>query len=337
MNRSNKLRALGVVLVLGGAVAIWLYRTGRIGHAAPPTDVLTLYGNIEVRQVELGFRVAGRLKTMTFEEGQPIATGTVLASLDTRPFEDELRIANADVASADANLKKLIAGNRPPEIARAEAAVEEASAAQKNASVSLERSQKLVDAGALSRSQYDDAVAASRMADARLASANDTYHLLVQGSRREDVAAGRAGLQSAQARVASAETALADAELLAPSDGIVLSRVREPGAIVSPNDVVYVVSLTRSTWVRAYIPEPLLPKVRLGMKVEILSDEAPPHPIVGHVGFVSPIAEFTPKSVETPELRTDLVYRIRIIVDDVASGLQQGLPVTVRMDPGGKT
>ena len=337
MNRANKLRILGLVLVLGGGAAAWSYHTGRIGHAAPPTSAFVLYGNIEVRQVELGFRLAGRLKTMAFEEGQAVTAGTVLASLDTRPLEDALRIANADVASADANLKRLIAGNRPPEIARAEAAVEEASAAQKNANVNLERSQQLVDSGALSRSQYDDALAASRMADARLASANDSYHLLLQGSRREDIAAGRAGLQAAEARVASAETSLADAALVAPSDGVVLSRVREPGAIVSPNDVVYVLSLTRSTWVRAYIAEPLLPKVRLGMKVVILSDESPPSPIAGHVGFVSPVAEFTPKSVETPELRTDLVYRIRIIVDDAAAGLQQGLPVTVRIEPDGKT
>ena len=337
MKRSMKLGIVGLVLALGGVAGAWLYRTGRIGHAVPATNVLTLYGNIEVRQAELGFRLAGRLKTMLFEEGQPVTAGMLLASLDARPFEDELRIAKADVASADANLKRLIAGNRPPEIARAEAAVEEASAAQKNASVSLERAQSLVDAGAMPRSQFDDAVAASHMADARLASANDTYRLLLQGSRREDIAAGRAGLQASEARVASAETALADTSLVAPSDGIVLSRVREPGSIVSPNDVVYVLSLTRSTWVRAYIAEPLLPKVRLGMKVEILSDETPPRPIVGHVGFVSPVAEFTPKSVETPELRTDLVYRIRIIVDDVAPGLQQGLPVTVRIEPGGKT
>jgi HlyD family secretion protein len=337
MTRGTRLGALGLVVVLGCAAAVWAYRTGRIVHVAAPTNRMTLYGNIEVRQVELGFRVAGRLKTMAFEEGQPVTAGTVLATLDTRPFEDELRIANADVASAAANLKKLIAGNRPPEIARAEAAVAEASAAQRNASVNLERSERLVDAGALSRSQYDDAVASSRMADARLASANDTYRLLLQGSRSEDIAAGRAGLQSAEARVAAAETALADAVLTSPSEGVVLSRVREPGAIVSPNDVVYVVSLTRSTWARAYIPESLLPKVRLGMKVEILSDEVPPRPIQGHVGFVSPVAEFTPKSVETPELRTDLVYRIRIIVDDAASGLQQGLPVTVCIDPGGKT
>ena len=269
-----------------------------------------------MRQVELGFRVAGRLKTMTFEEGQPIATGTVLASLDTRPFEDELRIANADVASADANLKKLIAGNRPPGIARAEAAVEEASAAQKNASVSLERSQKLVDDGAIP-ALPDSTTRSPRARGGRTSRVGERHvRLIVQGTERKTSRPAAPRSSRPQARLASAETALDDARLLAPSDGIVISRVREPGAIVSPNDIVYVVSLTHSVWVRAYVSGAALAKVHLGMKVEHSLRRALRRTLVGHVGFVSPTAEFTPKTVETPELRTDLVYRLRIIVDD---------------------
>jgi HlyD family secretion protein len=291
---------------------------------------------VDVREVELGFRVAGRLKTMNFEEGQGVTAGMVLASLDARAFEDELHLAEADVAVQDATAKKLVAGNRPAEIARARAEVDEALAAQANARLSLERSQKLVELNAISQSSFDDAFAASRMADARLASATEGHRLLVQGSRREDIAAGKASLQAAEARLAAAQTALDDARLMAPSDGVVISRVREPGAIVSPNDVVYVLSLTNSVWVRAYVAEPQLGRLRLGMEAFVITDTAPDQPVRAHVGFISPTAEFTPKSVETPELRTDLVYRLRIIVDGPHGGLHQGMPVTVRIRTEGQ-
>ncbi|MGD0679192.1 MAG: secretion protein HlyD [Polyangiaceae bacterium] len=337
MKPSRKAVALTLPIAVIAAAGAWLVLTGRIGRRTPPSNVLTLYGDIDIRQVELGFRVAGRLKTMVFEEGQSVTAGTLMAVLDSRPMEDELRLAQADVGVQDANVNKLVAGNRPPEIARARAAVEEAMAGQQNAALTLGRSQSLVASGALARAALDDAVAASQMADARLASAKDTYRLLLQGSRREDIAGGEASLVAAQARLAAAQTALDDTRLEAPSDGIVISRVREPGAIVSPNDDVYVLSLTHSVWVRAYVAEPQLGKVRDGMGVDIFSDSAPDHPFHGHVGFVSPTAEFTPKTVETPELRTELVYRLRIIVDDAHGELRQGMPVTVQIRTAGAT
>ncbi len=314
---------------------MWLLRTGRLSRWHAPSDELTLYGNVDVRQVELGFRVAGRLQAMNLEEGQAVRAGMVLASLDLRPFEDELRLAEADVAVEDATAKKIVAGNRPAEIARARAAVDEAVASQVNARTSIRACSEALrvechlssvarrraggepDGGCALGFRYGGPSSArSRMA-------------------REDIAAGKASLQAAEARLATAQTALDDARLVAPSDGIVISRVREPGAIVSPNDVVYVLSLTKSVWVRAYVAEPQLGRLRLGM--ERFRDH-------GHLaaawrsgahGIISPTAEFTPKSVETPELRTELVYRLRIIVDEPFAGLQQGMPVTVRIHTEG--
>jgi HlyD family secretion protein len=316
-----------VVVVAG--VGAWLFSTGRLTRRRAPPNELTLYGNVDVRQVELGFRVAGRLKTMAAEEGQLVHAGMVVASLDARAFEDDLHLAEADVAVQDATAKKLVAGNRPAEIARGRAAVDEAVAAQQNARLALDRAQRLLDLNAIAQSSLDDALAASRTADARLASAIEGHRLLLQGSRREDIAAGKASLQAAEARLAAAQTALDDTRLVAPSEGVVITRVREPGAIVSPNDVVYVVSLTSSVWVRAYVAEPQLGKLRLGMEVAVITDTSPQHPVRAHLGFISPTAEFTPKAVETPELRTDLVYRLRIIVDEPNGGLHQGMPVTV--------
>ena len=146
---------------------------------------------------------------------------------------------------------------------------------------------------------------------------------------RLDAAAARAELEGAEANLAAARRSLRDAELKAPADGVVLSRVREAGAIVSPSDVVYVVSLPDPVWVRAYVAEPDLGRIRPGMAVDVFTDSAPGKPYRGSVGFISPVAEFTPKSVETPELRTSFVYRLRVRIEDADTGLRQGMPVTV--------
>jgi len=325
------LLAVAALVVVGSVLAL----TGRARARRGPSNLLTLYGNVDIRQVELGFRVAGRLKSMQFEEGQAVSAGVVMAELDARTFEDELRAAEAEAAAQDANVTKLVAGSRPAELARARAAVDEAVAAEQNARAALKRAEQLFATQAISRSAYDDAVAAARGAAARVASARESLRLLVEGTRSEDIAAARATLRVSQARASSAKTALDDTRLVAPSDGVVISRVREPGAIVSPNDVVYVLSLTRPVWVRAYVSEAQLGKLHPGMEVAVSSDAEPHRKLKGHIGFIAPTAEFTPKSVETPELRTDLVYRMRIIVDGPVPGLRQGMPVTVQIFTGG--
>lgn len=292
---------------------------------------LTLYGNVDIRQVELGFRVAGRLAKLNFEEGQAVNAGMELAELDARPYEDEVRSAEAQVAAQEATLTKMINGPRPAELDQARAAVVDATAAAKNARLSFQRAEQLLPQDAITPQAHDDAQANFDRATARLAQARESLRLLEEGSRKEDIAAARAARDGARARLASARTALDDTRLVAPADGIVLSRVREGGAIVSPADVVYVLSLTRPVWVRAYVPEPHLGRVRSGLEVAVTSDTAPRQKLSGRIGFVSPTAEFTPKSVETPELRTDLVYRLRILVDDPDGSLLQGMPVTVHV------
>lgn len=330
----RRLMAIAAAAVAVAGVGWWLVHTGRLGGGSTSRDSLTLYGNVDIRQVELGFRVAGRLKVMLLEEGQAVTAGTLLAELDPVTFEHDLQAAVANLDVEEATLQKLVKGSRPEEILRGKAAVEEAAASAKNARLDLARAQQLLTEGATPRATYDNALTVSLQADARLASANESYRLLVQGNRQEDIAAGRAAVLAAQARVAAARTALEDTHLLAPSDGVILSRVREPGAIVSPSDIVYVLSLTRSVWVRAYVAEPQLGRLHPGMEVTVSSDAAPSRRVKGHIGFISPTAEFTPKSVETPELRTDLVYRLRIIIDEPDQGLRQGMPVTVHIALG---
>ncbi len=328
---AKRILRVAVPLVLAlTAIGVGLFFFLRHAHRKAD-DQLTLYGNVDIRQVDLGFRVAGRVAAMKLEEGDRARAGELLAELDARPYQDQVQAAQAEVAQQSALVDKLVRGPRPAEIRESRARLNERKAELANARQSYERVASLRESGANAESTLDDARAARDMAEARVASASEELRLLHEGTRPEDIEAARASLDSARARLATAETALADTRLLAPSNGVVLSRVREPGAIVGPSDVVYQLSLTRPVWIRAYVAEPQLGRIHPGMEVQVTSDSAPKRAQRGRIGFISPVAEFTPKSVETPELRTDLVYRLRVIVDDPDESLRQGMPVTVRV------
>lgn len=325
---------MAVAAIVAAGVLAWLVGAARPGRSAASNGI-TLYGNVDVRQVELGFRVPGRLLSMKLEEGMKVKAGDVMAALDARSFECDVNARQAELDAQNASLKLLLAGSRPVELSRAQASIREATALREHANSELERAQRLLAERAISQASYDGSMAAARETDARLVIARESYRLLAQGSRAEEIETARAMVRVAETRLTAARLALDDARLVAPSDGVVISRVREPGAIVSPSDVVYVVSLTEKVWVRAYVSEVQLGSVRPGMQVDVLSDSRPGRPFKGHVGFISPTAEFTPKSVETTELRTDLVYRLRVIVDDPDAGLRQGMPVTVQLSTPG--
>lgn len=324
--RTRILIAMAALAVAGAAVwYVWL-------RAPADTDgSLVLYGNVDIRQVDLGFRVGGRIAAMRYEEGDPVAAGDVLAVLDKRPFEDDVRQAEAELAAQRATLSKYEAGSRPAEIAQARALVAERQASLKNTVLVLERRRQLVDQGHVSRQAYDDALALKTEAEARLRSAKEALDLALEGFRTEDVAAARATLEMAEARLARTRTDLDDTEIAAPDSGVILSRIEEPGAIVAAGAPVYTLSLANPVWVRTYVPAPDLGRLYPGMKASVVTDSAPDRAYQGHVGFISPVAEFTPKNVETPDLRTDLVYRLRVIVDDPDRGLRQGMPVTVTL------
>lgn len=325
-----------VVLLLGGLAAWWFDLPARLGFAKPENGPVTLYGNVDIRQVELGFRVGGRISEMNFDEGDSVKPGDLLARLDAKPYEDAFAAAEAQAAALKAQLDKLVAGPRIAEISQARAQLDEQTANYENAKLVYERAAQLRPGGTVSQSVLDSNKAARDAALARVVSAQQALDLLLEGSRKEDIAAARASLQGAEANIAAARTALDDARLKAPASGTILSRLREPGAIISTSDIVYVLSLDRPVWVRGYVSEPLLGRIHPGLEVTVTTDSAPDRPYRGKIGFISPVAEFTPKSVETPELRTDLVYRLRVIIDEPDQGLRQGMPVTVHIpEPNG--
>src|SRR5499426_2248914 len=315
---------IALAVVFAGAAASWWWF-----HHAPTNSPLMLAGNVEVRQVNLGFKVAGRIKELKVDEGATIAEGQAVASLDRVYFEDNIAQLKAQRDQAKASLAKLEAGNRPEEIAQAEATVREREATVTNAKISFERAEELLKRAVGSRKAFDDAQAAYREAEARLNSARQSLRLMQAGSRIEDIEAGRAQLADREAALQVAMRQLFDADLTAPSQGVVLSRVREAGAIVAAGETVFVLSLTAPVWVRSYISEVDRGRIQTGMEVRVQTDTPGAPLLKGKIGFISTTAEVTPKTVETRELRTALVYRIRIIVNDAGAILRQGMPVTV--------
>ena len=329
MSRKVRLAVVGIVLLVAAvSYASWsTWRTNRDG------GTLTLYGNVDIREVDLGFRVGGRLAVMEVDEGDRVRAGQRLAAIDAQPYRDALAVAEARVRQAEANLEKLRRGLRPQEIQQARAAVREAEAAFANAERELKRQQGLHEAGASSRKALDAAQARYDETAARLVSAREALALAEEGTRREDIAAAEAELAAAMAQRDQAKTQLADTELLSPSDGTILARIREPGAMLSQGAPVYTLSLDKPVYVRAYVSEPDLGKLVPGAEAFITTDSSDKR-YRGQIGFISPRAEFTPRSVETTELRTDLVYRLRIVVLDADQGLRQGMPVTVHVPVG---
>ena len=321
-----------ILLLAAGAGAGWWYHVPeRMGWVAPQkTAPFTLYGNVDIRQVSLAFRVGGRIGEALVDEGDVVKRGAVLARLDAAPYDYAVRSAAANVAALRATLDKLKAGARPAEIAQAAALYAERVADLQNADIALDRAQQQRPQGTIAQATLDEATAARAEAAARADSANEALSLIKEGNRVEDIETAAAQLKGAEAALASAQTSFDDVELTAPNDGVILSRVHEPGAVVAPTDPVFVLSLTEPVWVRAYIGESDLGRIHPGMAVKVTSDTRPDQAYDGTIGFISPVAEFTPKSVETPDLRTDLVYRLRITVDKPGPDLRQGMPVTVR-------
>lgn len=264
-------------ILLAGIGIYFFYAFEHKNH----NGVITLYGNVDIRDVNLGFRVFGRLDRMAFEEGDRVKKGDLLASVDKAPYADNVQAAKA--------------------------ALEDKAEALKSAEQIFERKRELIKTKVASQQAYDDALEAKNRAVA--------------------------GLHVAEATVADAAIKMADTDILAPTDGIILTRVREPGSIVNPGESIYVMAVDEPVWARAYISEMDLGKIYPGMKAKVYTDSQPDKFYEGQVGFISPVAEFTPKTVETTELRTKLVYRIRVTISNTDRFLRQGMPVTVQLEP----
>jgi HlyD family secretion protein len=324
-------RRIIVLIVVAAGLIIAAVATRGFGIFPRAGDGdLTLHGNVDIREVDMAFRVGGRISTIAVEEGAKVKQGQPLAILDTATLDSRIGQADAQLAQAQAQLAKLRNGNRSQDIAQARARVAAAQAVVENSERDYRRREPLVGPGAISRDVWDQTVADRGRARAQLAEARQGLSLLVAGTRPEDIDAARAQVQAAAEGRRNAATDLSDTRLIAASAGTVVTRAREPGAIVQPGETVLTLSIDRPLRVRAYIDESALSRISPGMAVTVTAD-GNPRTYRGTIGYISPRSEFTPKSVETESLRTDLVYRLRVIVSDPDDALRQGQPVTVHV------
>ena len=329
MPKKSRLIA-AVVVVAAFAAGGWFYAR-RTEMRAGPT--LTFYGDVDIREVQPTFNASGHIASMVVQEGAAVHQGALLATLDDTRYAASLAQAKATMRSLKAGLDKLLAGSRPEEIAQAKATMDALRITYQNDEVTYHRFATLATTSAATLQQRDNARAAFESVRQQYEAAKQAYILAVKGPRKEDIDAARAAYEAAAAAVALARREYHDTRLHAPADGVVEDRILEPGDMASPATPVFTVALTSPLWVRAYVPESELGHVRYGMAATVTTDSYPGTVYHGWVGYLSPTAEFTPKTVETPALRTALVYQMRIYVCDPRGQLRLGMPATVHIDP----
>lgn len=329
--------AVGLLIAaaIAGGAAWWLTR--RDGASAE----LILYGNIDLRQVQLAFNNSERIAEVLVQEGDRVKDGQVLARLDTRRLEPQLAQAESQAAAQRQVVARLRNGSRPEEIAQARANVDSAKADVVNTQRQHERLKNAAElsAGRAVRQQdVDSAEAALQVAEAKLAVNQKALDLALLGPRKEEIAENEARLRANDAQAAVLRQQLADSELVAPVDAVVRTRIMEPGEMASPQSPVFSLAVTDPKWVRAYVSEPDLGKIHPGMAATVSVDSFPQRGFDGWIGFISPVAEFTPKAVQTTELRTSLVYEVRVFVKDPKDELRLGMPASVHLslDPNNR-
>lgn len=321
-----------LVVVGGGAALAWWYAERQ--HAQTG---LVLYGNADLRQVQLAFNNSERIASVLAQEGDRVHKGQVLARLDKSRLVPQVSQAEAQVAAQRQVVEKLHNGSRPEEISQARAQVDSARADVANArrqfdrlkNLSSVRLQDQSEVRAVSQEDLDNAKWSLEVADAKLTVNQKSLDLALAGPRKEEIAQAEALLKGNEAQLAFLRQQLKDAELVAPADAVVRTRLLEPGEMSSPQKPVFALAIVDPKWIRAYASESDLGKLREGMKTTVAVDSFPGKRFDGWIGFISPVAEFTPKSVQTEELRTSLVYEVRVFVKDPADELRLGMPATV--------
>lgn len=324
---------LAVILVLLVGAGIFAYHHHEEAAKQAAARELTLSGNVDVREVTLSFRGSDRVKDILVEEGDTVEEGQVLARLDTDELNINLRKTKAQIAAQQSTVAKLHNGTRAEEIAQAQQRYKAAEAAASNAQGIYERRQAVYDSvEGVSEQDLDNARSQAEAKQAELEAAKEALREARNGPRSEDIEAAEANLQALEEEQSREEYLLSQYELRAPMKGVIRSRLVEPGDMASPSTPVFKLSLLDKKWVRAYVKEDDLGRIYEGQSAKVYIDSQKDKPLAGQIGYIADTAEFTPKTVQTDELRTALVYEVRVYVDDDANVLRLGMPATVKIE-----
>ena len=322
---------ISVLLLALAAVALFRFRHDGDGESA---SALRLSGNIELTEVQVSFRTAGRVLERPVDEGALVKRGEVVARLEDTELVQALKSAEADAAAQAATLAELEAGSRSEEVAQGEALLARAEAEAARVEADYKRSSALFGKEVIPRRDLETARALRDQARANVRERKEALALLRKGPRRERIAAARANYEGAVARVASARERLGYATLVAPISGVVLTKSVEPGEQVAAGTPVVTLGDLGDCWLKAYIPETDLGRVKLGQQARVTTDGHPGKVFQGRVSFISSQAEFTPKSVQTQKERVKLVYRVKIALSNPAQELKPGMPADAVIELG---
>ena len=332
MTGLKRILLLFVILLLAGGLLLWrgpaAIRNALLGPPVP-ADRILVSGDIEAHQSVLGFtQVQAPLTELAFNEGVPVTKGTLLARVDDRLYRQQVEIdrANLRVAAAQVSVN-----DSQLAAARSNLSSDEADLAEKQRD--LARAEDLVRTAAISIQARDMAYTAARQSMA--AQARDQAMVRVGEANLTLAMANEAAVAS---KLALDEVTLSYTELRAPFDGVIAVRQAELGQLAGPGVAIFTLDDLDHPWLRAYVNEPDLGKVRLGQEVDVTTDSFPNKVYKGRISFISPNAEFTPKTVETHAERVTLVFRIKIDIDNKTHELLPGMPAdaSIPMIPPGQ-
>ncbi|MFB3812607.1 MAG: efflux RND transporter periplasmic adaptor subunit [Terriglobales bacterium] len=321
MNRRYLLAAIAVVAVAGTAAVRYIRN-----QSSQPISTIKVSGNVEVTDVEVGFKIAGRMEQRLVDEGEIVHAGQLVGLLDATELSREIDVRQAEVQAALAELAELEAGSRPEEVAQGEAVLALANAEQEQAAADFRRTRELYEHGVVSARQFEVMATGRSVSEARVREAAERLTLLRKGPRQERIEQARARLARAKQMLALAQTQFTYASVMAPVSGVVLSKNAEAGEYVSPGTPVVTIGDLSSVWLRAYINETDLGRVKIGQPVRVTTDTYPGKIYEGRVSFISSAAEFTPKNVQTDKERVKLVYRVKVDIPNPDMELKPGMP-----------
>ena len=322
----KRMRALIPIVVVGLIAVIWWMRQN-----GSETDLMAS-GTIEATEAHLGFQAAGRISDIVVREGETVAGGDELARIDLSELEALRAQAAAALSAAEARLREMERGARTQERAQATAAAGAARERAAEARREFERATRLHTGGAISEQALEAAATAAQVAEAAAVQAEEASALVEAGPRREQLDAQRAAVAAAEASLARAEAVIANGVIVAPFDGRVTVRHREPGETVAPGAPVLTLQNPDDRWVRIYVREDAMGRVQLGQSALVFSDTYPDREYAGEVVFIGSEAEFTPRNTQTQEERVKLVYPVKVrITGDPGFELKPGIPADVRL------
>ena len=318
-----------VMVVIVAITAYWV-----MNKDEDSVNELTFYGNVDIRQVSLAFEGSGRIKALNVQEGDRVQEGQVLAVLDTQALDIQAKQAQAQLVVQQQAVDEQDAGTRPEEIAQAKAQVVSVQAQLDKATKDLQRYQALFNSTggkAISKQEIDGAQSNVNTAIASVKERQANLVLLEKGARKEDRTAAKAQVDVTKANLDLMQYKIAQSQLRSPVNALVRARLQEVGDMTTAQKTVYTLALTNPKWVRVYANEADLSEIKIGSTAQVIRDSKPSQPIQGTIGYISSVAEFTPKTVQTEDIRTTLVYEVRVYVQDLNDQLKMGQPVTVKM------